>query len=209
MGRENACIREGSLTDEDACVRALRRGGVVAFPTDTCYGLLADPFSEAAMARLVQLKQVSGPRPWPLLLPQHFDCSRLGCTLSDSGQRLAREFWPGQVTLVVACSGPLAKLVGRAGDGAVGLRVPGGPKQLLRLLETWDGPLVGTSANPSGLPPAAQSQQVEAYFPGELDLVVAGRSPGGPPSTVVDTVNGVAVMRSGAVPDERIREGHN
>jgi len=181
----------------------------VAFPTDTCYGLLADPFSKAAMAKLLHLKQVSGPRPWPLLLPMHFDLSRLGCALSDSGRRLAAEFWPGQVTLVVACSGPLAKLVGRIDDGAIGLRVPGGPKLLRRLLEVWDGPLVGTSANPSGLAAPDTSEQVEGYFPGELDLVVAGSSPGGPPSTVVDTVQGVVVVRSGAVSDERILEGQN
>ena len=195
------------MSEADSCVRALRRGGVVAVPTDTLYGLLADPHSAPAMATLRRLKQVTGPRPWPLLIPAGFDLSRLGCTLSDSGRRLAARFWPGKITLIVPCTSPLAQVVGRPKDGAVGLRVPGGPPELAELLMQWDGPLTGTSANPQGCPPALDSDGVHRYFPDLLAHVVPGRSGGGAPSTVVDTVaKDIQIERAGAVTEEMLRE---
>lgn len=195
------------MSEADGCVRALRRGGVVAVPTDTLYGLLADPYSASAMATLRRLKQVTDPRPWPLLIPAGFDLSRLGCTLSESGRRLAARFWPGKITLIVACTGPLARAVGRSQDGAVGLRIPGGPPELAELLLLWDGPLTGTSANPHGSPPAGDSEGVHRYFPDTLEYVVPGRSGGGAPSTVVDTVaEDIHVERAGAVSEEMLRE---
>ena len=195
------------MSEADGCLRALRRGGVVAVPTDTLYGLLADPYSASAMATLRRLKQATDPRPWPLLIPAGFDLSRLGCTLSESGQRLAARFWPGKITLIVPCTGTLARLAGRLKDGAVGIRVPGGPQGLIELLGLWDGPLTGTSANPQGCSPAEDSEEVKRYFPDALEYVVPGQSGGGAPSTVVDTVTQeIRVERVGAVSEEMLRE---
>lgn len=192
------------MSELEHCVRALRQGGVVAAPTDTYYGLLVDPHSDAALARLSQLKQSGTFRPWPLLLPQSFDLERMGCTLSVAGKQLARRFWPGKVTLIVSCRGELASKVGRATDGAVGLRVPGGPSLLWELLRLWDGPLTGTSANPQGGEPAVHDDQARNYFP-DLDGVLTGAAPGGLPSTVVDTVSEpVRVVRSGEISAEAI-----
>jgi L-threonylcarbamoyladenylate synthase len=194
------------LSEAESCVRALRDGGVVAVPTDTYYGLLADPFSDAALATLCRLKRCTDRRPWPLLIPPGFDAGRIGCTLSETGRKLAARFWPGKVTLIVTCQGPLADRVGRSGDGAVGLRVPGGPVPLLRVLELWDGPLTGTSANPGGRPPAVAAAEVTAYFGADLGHVHSGSARGGAPSTVVDTVcDPICVVRAGDVSEARIQ----
>lgn len=206
MGRTVACVSAGPLSEAEICVRALHSGGVVAVPTDTYFGLLADPYSARAMATLRRLKHVAHPRPWPLLLPIGYDHGRLDCVFSASGLRLASRFWPGKLTLIVSCNGPLGKLAGRSSDGALGLRVPSGPEALLRLLDLWGGPLTGTSANPAGLPPAENIEQVRAYYPDELEHTLEGTVPGGAPSTVVDTVGLVTIVRSGAVPDQLIRE---
>ncbi len=195
------------MSEVDRCVRALRQGEVVAAPTDTFFGLLADPFSDGALSTLCRLKNASDARPWPLLLPRGFDVGRIGCTLSRAGRSLAGRFWPGKVTLIVACDGALASRVGRASDGAVGLRIPGGPDLLVELLGAFDGPLTGTSANPAGCEPAVRSLQVEAYFPGELGGVLPGTAPGGAPSTVVDTVSDpVRIVRAGEVSTEAIQK---
>lgn len=187
-------------------MRALRRGDVVAAPTDTFFGLLADPFSDPALAALCRLKGASDARPWPLLLPRSFQLERIGCSLSRAGRALAARFWPGQVTLIVACEGALAERVGRATDGAVGLRIPAGPAVLVALLDSWDGPLTGTSANPSGQAPPQSAEEVERYFPGSLGAVLPGNSPGGAPSTVVDTVSDhVQIVRAGCISEEAIQ----
>lgn len=193
------------MSDVEDCVRALRRGEVVAAPTDTFFGLLADPRSEAALAKLSRLKQSGDFRPWPLLLPESFDLQRIECTLSAAGLKLARRFWPGKVTLIVPCSGELAQKVGRASDGAVGLREPGGPPPLSELLHLWDGPLTGTSANPQGSRPAVRDQDVRNYFGSELGGIIPGETPGGMASTVVDTLTEpVSVIRKGEVSEAMI-----
>lgn len=187
-------------------MRALRQGEVVAAPTDTFFGLLADPFSDGALSTLCRLKQAADARPWPLLLPRGFKLERIGCTLSRAGRSLAERFWPGKVTLIVSCDGVLSSRVGRASDGALGLRIPGGPELLVELLEAWDGPLTGTSANPSGGTPPVCADEVLAYFPGELGGVLPGTTPGGAPSTVVDTVSDpVRIVRAGDVSTEAIQ----
>lgn len=207
MGGESACLRARSLIPAERCVKALQRGGVVSVPTDTYYGLLADPFSDVALEQLRALKRVTGPRPWPLLIPPSYSLEKAGCRWSEAGRKLAKRFWPGKVTLVVACEGPLAKQVGRASDGAVGFRVPGGPEELLQLLTRWNAPLTGTSANPSGAEPASTSDQVSRYFGQDVDVVVEGIALGEAPSTVVDAVsNRVTLERVGAVSESSIRE---
>lgn len=188
-------------------MQALRQGEVVAAPTDTFFGLLADPFSDGALGTLCRLKHAPDARPWPLLVPSDFDIGRLGCTFSNAGRALALRFWPGKVTLIVSCEGALSSRVGRAQDGAVGLRVPGGPPELVELLRLWDGPLTGTSANPKGREPALSAQDVTAYFHAELGGVLQGTTPGGLPSTVVDTVcDPVYIVRPGEVSLEAIQK---
>lgn len=183
-----------------ACLNALRTDRVVAFPTDTYFALSCDPFSGPALSLLREFKEIGPDRPLPLLIPPGFDCARIGCVLSESASRLASQFWPGKLTLVVPCEGPLARTVGCPPDFGVGLRVPEG-NWLSDLLRAFDGPLVGTSANRTGLPPATSAEEVRRYFTLDQVVAFAGTSPGGPPSTVISlTADGPVVLREGAIP---------
>lgn len=178
-------------------LEALSRGEVLACPTETLHGLLADALSAAAVARVVSLKQ-RGPEPIALLLPDHASLVQVAQPLSRAAAALAARHWPGPLTLVVrALPGLPAALVQ---DGRVGVRVPG-PSPAARLVRAFGRPLTATSANPSGQPAARTEAEVRAYFGADL-LVVPGDAPGGPPSTVVDVTDGVRVLRQGAVPVE-------
>jgi L-threonylcarbamoyladenylate synthase len=173
----------------------------VALPTDTFFALACDPLNPAAMAMLCHIKQPLRGRPWPRLVSTGIELTQLGCTVTDMGEELIRHFWPGQVTIVLPCTGPLSLAAGRADDGAVGLRAPSGPKVLLEILDEWRGAVTGTSANKSGEPPAASEAEVADYFGETVDFIVPGRCPGGVVSTVVDATGSVPVIiREGAVP---------
>lgn len=182
-----------------ACLGALRAGRVVAFATDTLYALSCDPFSAPALHRLRSLKGIAPGRPLPLLIPRGFDVARIDCVLPPRASALVHRYWPGKLTLIVPCHGSLATSVGRLPDGAVGLRVPAGA-WLQDLLSAFDGPLVGTSANPTGAPAATNEAQVRAYFP-ERDVdCFDGACPGGAPSTVLSLADEpVVIEREGAI----------
>lgn len=182
-----------------ACLDALRAGRVVAFPTDTFFALSCDPLSDAALARLRELKEIAPGRPLPLLIPPDFDCARIGCVLSEPVRRLTQRFWPGKLTLVVPCDGALGPRVGRRPDFAIGLRVPEGA-WLHDLLMAFDGPVVGTSANRTGDPPATTVAEVRRYFSMDQVDSFPGTAPGGAPSTVVSVAGEeLVVEREGAV----------
>lgn len=183
-----------------ACVAALRGGHVVAFPTDTFFALSCDPFNAQALAALRRLKGIEADRPLPLLIPAIIDVSKLGCEFNGLASELAERFWPGKLTLIVPCKGELSRAVGRSEDGAIGLRIPGGA-WLQHLLSSWSGPLVGTSANPTGRPPALTPSEIHEYFGRQLGWVSDQSAPGGEPSTVVDVTSGeIRIEREGAVP---------
>lgn len=188
------------------CIRALENGRVVAFATDTFYALACDPYNVQAVIQLRAIKKRADAKPLPLLIARDFDWHRLGCEHTDLTKTLARCFWPGKLTMIVPCQSELAAQVGQPGDGAVGLRVPGNT-WLLGLLSRWDGPVVGTSANLAGKPPARSVDEVRGYFGEDLFCVDGGRAPGGEPSTVVHMVEGgLKVDREGAVRLELLNE---
>jgi L-threonylcarbamoyladenylate synthase len=172
----------------------------VAFPTDTFFALSCDPFDAQALSLLRRLKGIGHDRPLPLLIPAIFDVSTLGCEFNGLASELAERFWPGKLTLIVPCKGALAEAVGRPNDGAIGLRIPAGA-WLQHLLSSWSGPLVGTSANPTGRPPAVSPAQIHDYFGRQLGWASDQSAPGGEPSTVVDVTSGeIHIEREGAVP---------
>ena len=186
------------------CLRALESGRLISFATDTLYALACDPHNDQAVAQLRTLKRRAAEKPLPLLIAADFDWERLGCTFDELAESLAGAFWPGKLTLIVRCRGALASLVGRASDGAVGLRAPEGD-WLQGLLAEWDGPLIGTSANIAGDPPARSYKEVRAYFGDEVFCIDGGATKAGLPSTVVDLVDGtIRVDREGAVSTETL-----
>lgn len=188
------------------CIRALESGRVVAFATDTFYALACDPYNLKALNQLRALKGRSASRPLPLLIAQDYDWQELGCEHTGLTRTLARLFWPGKLTMIVPCHSDLAARVGREGDDLLGLRVPGGD-WLQELLSQWGGPVVGTSANLSGQPPARSCDEAREYFGNKVFYVDGGMAPGGAPSTVVQLVKGgLRVIREGAVTIEAFSE---
>jgi L-threonylcarbamoyladenylate synthase len=192
----------GAWLEEAAA--AVAAGLVVAFPTDTLYGLAADPRSTVAMARLFDLKGRAGAHVVALAAS---DLAQVRQVVEVDGvaERLAAAFWPGPLTLVLRPLGTLAPAV-LGGTGGVGIRVPDHPvaRGLARL---FGCPVTATSANRTGEPASTSPDDVAHALPGLDVLVDAGPSAGGPPSTVVDLSGDAPVLvREGAVAWERVLE---
>ncbi len=181
----------------------LRRGGVVAYPTETFYGLGALARDAGAVARLVRAKGRPEGKPLPLVAAD-LAAAREVAVLEARAAELAARFWPGPVTLVVPARPGLPAEI-TAGTGTVGIRVPG--SDVARALaRAAGGAIVSTSANPSGSPPPACARELAADLRDRIDLVLdAGPVPGGLPSTVVTVdESGPRLVRAGAVPFEVI-----
>ena len=177
----------------------IRAGGVVAIPTDTLYGLAADPFNADAIERVFALKGRPDDRALPIIAADREQVVAFLGALPPSGARLAERFWPGPLTLVVAVPPALAKAV-TGGTGTVGVRVPA--HDIARAICLAAGqPVTATSANLYGHPATAEPDEVERTLGGRLDLLIdAGPTPGGPPSTIVDVTGEPRLVRQGAVP---------
>jgi len=177
--------------------RIVRDGGLVAFPTETVYGIAVNLRDEAAMRRLVRLKGRAEDKPITVHLADADELSADVRSLPRPAWRLARRFWPGPLTLVVP---------DRAGR-PTGYRVPDHPacREFLRRTGCRVG---GTSANPSGSEPATTAARVLEHFDGVLDAVIdGGECRHGTASTVVRAdVGGWKILRQGVVPEAEIRE---
>ena len=177
----------------------IRRGGVVALPTDTLYGLAADPFSAAAVARVFAVKGRAAERALPLLAADAAQVARHLGALPTAGQRLADRFWPGPLTLLLAAPAALAPDV-TGGTGKVGVRVPADAIARAICAEAAR-PITATSANLSGEPATGDPAVVECTLGDRIDLLIdAGATPGGAPSTIVDVTGAEPLLvRAGAV----------
>jgi L-threonylcarbamoyladenylate synthase len=190
----------GPLQDAAAIVRS---GGIVAFPTDTLYGIAADPFNAEAVEKVFVAKGRTTDRALPLVAADITQVESALGKLPEIGAWLAARFWPGPLTIVIAALPAVSAVSG--GTGGVGVRVPGHP--IARALCRAVGqPLTATSANRSGEPPTDDPAVVASTLAGYLDaLVDGGRSPGGAPSTVVDVTTGEArLVRAGAISWEQV-----
>jgi L-threonylcarbamoyladenylate synthase len=188
-------------------VRWLRSGGLLAYPTETVWGLAVDATSEAAVARLLRWKGRGESDPLAVLVELAGDLPRLGCELGREAKRLASQFWPGPLTLVLPCRARYAPGVARA-DGALGVRCSSHPLAAAlarRLRGERVGPVTATSLNRSGVPPARNRAAAEALCGSDPDqprlLEVKGAEAGGDAaSTVVDlTAQRPVVLRWGAL----------
>ena len=179
--------------------RWIVNGGLVALPTDTLYGLAADPFSADAVARVFAVKGRTAERALPLIAADTSQVTEHLGRLSDTAQQLVHRFWPGPLTLLVPAPAALARDV-TGGTGKVGVRVPA--DAVARAICAEAGrPITATSANVSGEPATSDPDQVERSLGDRLDLLIdTGRTHGGAPSTIVD-VTGLepALVRAGAI----------
>jgi L-threonylcarbamoyladenylate synthase len=188
----------------------ISRGGVIAFRTDTFYGLGADTFNSAAVARIRELKGREDDKPKLLLVSDEDEVEKLIVDRSEAFARAAAAFWPGPLTIIgVAVAGLPAEIT--AGTGTVGVRLPA-DENVRTLVHECGGILTATSANPSGREPARSAQEVIDYFPGgssrSLDLVLdGGEVTVTEPSTVLDaTTSPPRVVREGAIRRELIHQ---
>jgi L-threonylcarbamoyladenylate synthase len=189
----------------DAAGRLVRAGGVVAFPTDTLYGLAADPFSAAAVQRVFEVKGRGAERALPLVAAEISQIEERIGTLSPLAARLARRFWPGPLTLLILAPATLApNLTG--GTGRVGVRVPDHPVARA-LCRACGGPLTATSANRTGEPATEDPDEVIRSLGNLIDGILdGGRAPGGAPSTVIDAVTAAPrLVRAGAIAWEDVQ----
>lgn len=176
---------------------ALRAGGVVACPTETFVGLLADALDPAAVARVSALKQRDAALPIGVLLPDLASLALVASSVPERVRAIAEKFWPGPLTLLVPVREGLAPALSKAGK--IGVRVPG-PSPALDLVRAFAGPLTATSANLSGEPAAIDEHDVRRAFPHGLAAIVPGAAPGGLASSVIDlTGPDPIVVRQGPI----------
>jgi len=186
-------------------VDVLRDRGVVAYPTDTFYGLAVDPRSSEAVSKLFRVKRRSPSTAIPLIASSIEQAERVAI-FSPADIRLAQRFWPGPLTLVMPARPGLADAI-LAGGTTVAVRVPAHP--IACALATEFGfCITSTSANESGEPPAVTADDVVSAVGERIDLLLdAGPTAGGPPSTVVEmTAEGPRLIRAGAVLWDRVLE---
>lgn len=178
-------------------VDVLRHGGLIAFPTDTVYGLASLPFQAEHVERLYAAKGRNSSRAIAILVGRVADLPQVTTEMGEIAQRLAERFWPGPLTLVVPKNPRLPEVL--SPNATVGVRMPDHPFALALLRAT--GPLAVTSANRSGMENTLTAEEVMTQLGGRIHLVLdGGRVPGCVPSTVVDcTCTELVVLREGPV----------
>lgn len=190
-------------------VRALEvlwGGGLVAFPTETFYGLAADIRQEAALQSLYAAKGRDPGEPLLILVDGAAAVDRLALRVSPLARRLIRVFWPGGLTLVFEAGPSISGLL-TAGTGKIGIRWSSHPVAAA-LSAGLGGPVTGTSANRSGFPPCVDAREVEAQLGGRVDLILdGGRTAGLAPSTVLDVSSEPPkILRRGMVPEDALMQ---
>lgn len=195
--------------DEPAIERALellRAGELVAFPTDTVYGVGADATSEAAVEKLFVAKVRPASKPIALLVAPEQDLGVVASEVPAGVAELGRRFWPGGLTIILRRSAAVPDAV-TVGSPTVGVRVPNHPVAL-RLLRELGRPLATTSANLSGQASPTTGDEVFRQLSGRIPLVLdGGRCPGGVESTVLDlTTPRPLIRRLGAISREALEE---
>jgi len=192
----------------DRAIEILKNGGIVAFPTDTVYGLGGDVFNVRAVERIYRVKQRSRNLPLPVLLADSTQLADIVASVPETARYLMRHFWPGGLTLVLPKKDTLPDII-TAGSNKVAVRIPDHvvPISLIRGL---GAPIIGTSANISDKPSPVTAEEVEQQIGSQVDLIIdVGRCPGGLESTVVDVTGETPViLRRGVISEEEIRRSY-
>jgi len=179
--------------------KTIASGGVIAFRTDTFYGLGADPFNRAAVQRIKEFKGREDSKPILIVICDRDQASRFITEPSPAFNHLADTFWPGPLTLIGEATAEVPSEI-TAGTRTIGVRLPD-DERVRALLQACGGALTATSANPSQLGPARNAHTCEDYFGEAVDLIVDdGESKTDRPSTVVDVSGGEPkLIREGIV----------
>jgi len=184
----------------------LRGNGLVAFPTETLYGLGADARSDTAVRKVFSAKARPLDKALIVLVRNLDEATRYG-VFNDQARHLASTFWPGALTLIV-CRREDSALSAEINQGGatIALRVPGNDIAL-RLLCSFSGPLTAPSANPSGATPPTKAEAVLQLLGQEIDAVLDGGPCPGNESTLIDiSANQPRLLREGAISRSEISE---
>ena len=173
-------------------------GGVIAFRTDTFYGLGADPFNRDALRRVNELKGRDG-KPILVVISDEHEAERFISNRTTLFDAVSARHWPGALTIVVQARPEVPDEL-TAGSGTVGLRLPD-DEAVCSFIRACGGALTATSANLAGEPPARTTEEVKRSFPIALDLIIdGGLAQGDKPSTVLDVSGShVRLIREGAI----------
>lgn len=181
-----------------------RGGGVIAYPTETFYGLCVDPFNKRAIERLFTLKGRSAKSPVSVIISDISMLEGVAAKVPPEAVLLIDKFWPGPLTIIFKASPKVPpELI--SSTGKIGVRVSGSPVAR-RLSRALSSPITATSANPSGEKPPDSAREVIEYFDGSIDLLIdGGRLPGKAGSTIIDvTGKDIRVIREGEVPTDEV-----
>ncbi len=186
-------------------ISILRQGGIVAYPTDTVYGLGACASLPQAVERVYKVKERPPNMPLPLLLADVSQITKVAEPVPPIAWLLIRSFLPGALTLVLPKSNSVSDII-TAGGVTIAVRIPAHPVPVA-LAKGLGTPIVGTSANLSGRPSSLTADEVYSQLGNKIDLIIdGGRCPGGKESTVVDVTREIpVVVREGAIPLEELK----
>jgi len=185
--------------------KILKSGGLVAYPTESFYGLAADAANETAIRRLFYIKRRVPGKPVLLLIPAVDSLERYAAHVSETAKRLMDAFWPGGLTLVFEAQKEVSALL-TAGTGKIGIRLSSHPVAMA-LAKALGAAITGTSANISGESPCNTPHGVLQSLGKGVDTILdGGETPGQKPSTVLDmTTRPYAVLREGMILKEMLQ----
>ena len=183
----------------------LKKDGVVAYPTDTVYGLGAAMNNLKAVERIFEVKGRPKGMALPLLVADREQIKKIAVNIPETAWQLIDKFMPGGLTIILQKADTVADII-TAGNKTIGVRIPDHPVPIA-LIKGLGQPIVGTSANLSGQPSALTAEEVARQIGGSVDMIInGGRSPGGVESTVVN-LSGTkpVILRAGAISPEQIK----
>ncbi len=188
-------------------VEILQKGGLIAFPTDTVYGLGADAYNTSAIERIYEIKGRPRHQQFPLLIADMRQLASVSGPIPGIAWFLASRFWPGGLTLILPRADLLPACL--AVGPTIAVRIPNHPV-CLALIQGLGNPLIGTSANVSGQPAASTAREVGQQLKAKVDLIInGGKCPGGKESTIVDvTREPPAILRHGIMPAQEIDKAY-
>ena len=189
----------------DRAASAVRRGKVVAIPTDGLYTLIADPFNVQSVSRVFRAKRREATRSLPLLVADHLMVEDLARELTTRFYLLARKFWPGPLTMIIPAA-PKVPLKVTGNTGRLGVRQSQAPIATA-LIARLNQPLISTSANVSGEPTCHSGIEVFGTMDGRIDLVLDGGYCAGPGNTTIDVTEPYwKMIREGVITEKAIAD---
>lgn len=194
-------------TDRRVLFQTLASGELIAYPTDTLYGLGVDIYQRRGVARLLALKGRSAGKPISILYPDR-ECLLADFDhLSEFQIRAINLLLPEKLTLLLPIKSPQQFPAPFVGDGYIGVRVVDLPV-LNRLLAGYPHPISTTSINPAGAKPAGSVEEIQIYFPNQIKVIIDnGKAPDSPGSTILKLhADGWEILRTGAFPADRINQ---